>query len=107
MKQKIHKRAKAFLKSIIEEYDLSQDELKILDGAVDQLNLYWTASDLLSAEGMTIKTGDMVRQHPAAAILKQSWAGFLSGCRLLQIGSPADMKARPGRPDGGHQGANS
>jgi len=103
---KIHKQARAFRQEILKEYELSGDELKILDGAVDQLSHYWTASDLLSVEGMTIKTGDMVRQHPAAAILKQSWAGFLSGCRLLQIGSPSDLKARPGRPDGGHRGAN-
>lgn len=99
MTKKLHKNAIAFKKAILAEYDLTPDEQKILDGAVDQLSVYWMASDLLASEGLTFRAGDQIRQHPAVQIAKQSWAGFLAGCRLLQIGKP-DPGGRPGRPCG-------
>jgi phage terminase small subunit len=100
MNPKWHKQAQDFYNHIMAEYTLSLDEQSVLQGAAAQLSLYWEAAAILEKEGLTTTTDSgMVRKHPANEICKNSWAGFLAGCRLLGVCQPE--ATRPGRPTGG------
>ena len=95
-----HKQAKQFLKDIQQEYTFADDETGIIFATCDQLSMYWKAADQLEKEGLTVVSGNMSRKNPLCEVVKNSWAGFLAGCRLLDIGGPEQVKNRIGRPDG-------
>ena len=91
----IHKKAKQFHKKCTEEFQFNSEELEILSAVIDQLSMYWIASDQLSKDGLTThQDGGIVRQHPAVAITKNCWQGFLAGCRLLQIGGKNEIQKK-------------
>jgi len=91
MKKNTHKNAKVFYKEIESEYQLSGDELILLGGICENLSVYWIAADLLAGEGLTFTSeSGQIKKNPAVEIMKNAWAGFLSGCRLLQICQPGE-----------------
>jgi phage terminase small subunit len=98
MKQTTHKKARAFFKQIKAEYELSRDEIILLEGCCENLSMYWLAADSIAVDGLTFKnekTGQ-IRKNPAVEICKNSWAGFLAGCRILQVCQPGE-KPKGGR----------
>ncbi len=98
---KWHKKAALFHDEVIREYSFAPDEAAVLAGAVDCLSNYWRASDLLSKEGLVTKAaGGLLRKHPGCEVAKNSWAGFLSGCRHLGICIP-EREARRAYIKGG------
>ena len=102
MRNTTHKKARSFFNKIKTEYELSEDEIILLEGCCENLSIYWIACDLLSVDGLTFKnekTGQ-IRKNPAVEITKNAWAGFLAGCRILQI-------CQPGEPNKGGRGIKS
>ena len=100
---KLHRRAAAFKRQILSEYELNPDEKEILIGACESLSQFWRASEDLATQGLTFETeSGQLKANPSAGIAKNAWGAFLAGCRLLQIGAPAETKNRVGRPSGGN-----
>ena len=98
-KREWHLQAKKFYRCAIGEYkNFSDDELSILQATVENLSLYYKAVDLLEVEGLTVQAGNMVRKHPASEILKNAWAGFIKGCKHLDIATPDRATGKIGRP---------
>ena len=91
MKKQTHKIARKFFKEIKAEYNMSSDELLVLESTCEQLSMYWQASDLIQSEGLTFKTSQgQIKKHPGCEISKNSFVGFLAGCRLLGICQPGE-----------------
>ena len=99
-KAKWHPETKKFFRSTCSEWDFPDDEARVLFATCEQLNLYWTSTDELTKGGLTFTTSTgQIKKNPLADVVKNSWAGFLAGCRLLGICKQADQpKAGPGRP---------
>jgi|OpeIllAssembly_1097287.scaffolds.fasta_scaffold934404_1 phage terminase small subunit len=79
------------------EWELSVDGLATLRAGCDSLNRYHQAANILSEEGLTIKTGDLVRKHPCTEIAKNSLAGFLACMRAMGFETD-ENKRGPGSP---------
>ena len=93
--KKIHIKAESFKRQVLHEYDFSKAELAFLDGIIQALSQFWTASDVLRKEGLTVTAGTMVRKHPALEVSKISWAQFVTGCKHLGLCLPAQDEKRP------------
>lgn len=101
-KRQWHKEARKFFREINQEYEFSLDEMQVLNGACEQLSLYWKAAETIHSEGLIVQgPNGMMRKHPSAEIMKNSWAAFLAGCRLLGVCQPHDEKRSVGRPGSG------
>jgi hypothetical protein len=92
---KPHKMADKFRRQALAEYVFNDTELTFFDAVVRALHNYWTASDILSKEGLTVTAGTMVRKHPALEVSKIAWAQFISGCKHLGICTPSQEEKRP------------
>jgi P27 family predicted phage terminase small subunit len=98
-KQKWHLETRKFFKAIHAEWQFTDDEVSVIYATCEQLDLYWRACDQISDEGATFQQDNgMIRKHPAVEIVKNSWSGFLAGCRLLGVCQAQDDKKAPGRP---------
>ena len=92
---KLHKMADQFRRQALAEYVFNDAELTFFDAVVRALNNYWTASDILQKEGLTITAGSMVRKHPALEVSKISGSQFVTGCRHLGLCLPIKEERRP------------
>lgn len=86
----LHKKALDFYKQTTAEYEFSRDELVLLEGVCKNLSMYWLACDQLDVDGLTFTTkSGQTKKNPLTEIMKNTWASFLAGCRLLQVCQPA------------------
>lgn len=89
--------AQTLFKEILEGWILGPDGLATLRAGCDSLSRYYAAAAVIAKEGLTIKTGELVRKHPCTEIAKVSLAGFLSAMRQLNLEQDQE-KPEIGRP---------
>lgn len=98
-KAKWHSETRKFFRAICQEWQFTDDELRVVYATAEQLDLYWRACDQIDTEGATFQQDNgLIRKHPAVEIVKNSWSGFLAGCRLLGVCQREDEKRPVGRP---------
>lgn len=88
---------RAFWLSVVEQFDLNNHDLPLLLGACEMLDRAATARRQVESEGLT--TTDRFgqpREHPAAAVERQSWLTFSKLRRELNVDSvPPPTDSRP------------
>ena len=97
---KIEKKINRFKGNLQKLMVFEDYELEILDGACENLRLYYTACAAIRNEGLTIKTQNgYLKKHPAIEASKTTWASFLSGLRQLKISeTQSQINRTPGKP---------
>ena len=97
-KQRWCKETRDFWKRVTKVYDFQAEAIDILYGACENLELFYLATEEVRRDGVTFKApSGQIRVHPAAAVAKAAWAGYLSGVRALKLEDDLP-KPKIGRP---------
>jgi hypothetical protein len=90
---------KKWFASVLKSWEITGEDLDLLEATAERLNSYWRCQRVLDSEGLTIETAGGLRRHPLCEVQKSCWQGFLQGLKALDLQESTDKK-KPGRPIG-------
>ena len=92
--------AKRLFRAVMEEYDLTPAEVKILQTTMEALDRATAARQRIDAEGLTLPDRfGQPKPHPLLTTERDARSQFLTGMRQLNLEGGSDEPARaPGRP---------
>lgn len=88
---------RAFWRAVVERFDLEAVDLPLLAGACEMLDRAAAAREQVTREGTVVADRfGQPKEHPAAAVERQSWLTFSKLRRELNVDSvPAPSESRP------------
>jgi hypothetical protein len=84
---------KKFFEGIRSEWRFDTEESEVLMTTCDRLERFHRCRLQIQEDGQTFKTeSGLIKCHPLLAHEKQAFAGFISGCKKLNLEEPEDKK---------------